>query len=288
VALAAALLAVPAVALAQGAGVSGLLIRVQGDLAVSADESADLVIVVSGDALVSGRAAAVVVIGGTARLSGARVGHLVVVRGTAELDGATVVTGDVWLTSASLEQAPDVTIRGAVRQGAGRFGWGWLTVSPALTVGVLSLLILTGLLAVAVAEGVMRRAGEALTTDTLGTVGSALALFLVVPVVSVLLFFTVVGIPVALTVLVVALPVLGLAGFSVSALRLGGWMLRSRSTRPYGAVLVGSAVLLAVGVVPVAGQVVVLLAGALGAGALALSVWRARKGVVDGAKAVAG
>ena len=121
---------------AQGGGVSGLLVRVQGDVVVGAGESADLVLVVSGDADVRGRAAAVVVVGGTARLTGARVGHLVVMRGAPELERGTVVEGDVWLTWAGLDQAPGARVEGAVHRGVARFGWGWLAVSPLLSVGL--------------------------------------------------------------------------------------------------------------------------------------------------------
>ena len=124
---------------------SGLLVRVQGDVVVDAGESADLVVVVSGDAEVRGRAAAVVVVGGTARLAGARVGQLVVVRGTAELDRGTVVEGDVWLTWARLDQAPGATVEGAVHRGVARFGWGWLAVSPLLSVGLGFLVVGVGL-----------------------------------------------------------------------------------------------------------------------------------------------
>ncbi|MFH1329877.1 MAG: hypothetical protein ABIJ48_04390 [Actinomycetota bacterium] len=278
VVLAGALLVVPAAALARGPGASGLLVRVQGDLSVDADEMADLVVVVSGDALIRGRAAALVVVGGTARISGARVGHLVVIRGTAELGRGAVVTGDVWLVSARLEQAAGAAVEGAVHRGVGRSGWGWLAISPLLSLGLLALVLATGLLAVAIGSGTLRRAGEVLTADVLGTLGSTLILFLVVPTAAVLAFFTVVGTPAALTTLVVVLPLLALAGFTVSALRLGRWMLRSTALRPYGAVVVGSMVLLAAGLVPVAGQLLVLAGGAFGAGALALAGWRARGG----------
>jgi hypothetical protein len=55
----------------------------------------------------------------------------------------------------------------------------------------------------------------------------------------------------------------------VAGFRLGTWVLRPRSERPYGAAALGSALLLALGLVPVAGPFLVALAAALGAGALA-------------------
>lgn len=287
--MAAALVAVPAVALAQSGGsVSGLLVRVQGDLVLDASESADLVMVVSGDAEVRGRAGAVVVVGGTARLVDARVGRLVVVRGTADLSGATAVGGDVWLLSAHLERAAGVTIGGSVQQGFGNLGWRWLAEEALLALGMLAVVLFVGWLAVAVGAGTMRRAGEALTDDLAGSLGAALLLFVVAPAVAVLLFFTVVGIPVSLAYLVVGLPLLALAGFSVSALRLGRWMLRSDPPRPYGAMLLGGVVLAAAGLVPFVGQVVVLLACALGGGALSVTARQAYEGEAGETPAIGG
>jgi hypothetical protein len=273
-ALAAGFAAVPPAAAAQGDGVSGLLIRVQGDVEVGGGESADLVVVVNGDADVRGRAAAVVVLGGTARLTGARVGHLVVVRGVAELGRGTVVEGDVWLTWARLDQAPGARVEGAVHRGVARFGWGWLAVSPLLSVGLAVLVVGVALLGVALSAGRMRRAVAGLTGDVWGALTWALVLFLVVPAAAALAYFTVVGLPASLVVLGLLLPVAGLAGFAVAGLRLGTWVLRSQEMRPYGAAALGSALLLLVGLVPVAGQILVLVAAALGAGALARTFGR--------------
>lgn len=268
-AVAVALLAVPAVALAQAGGnVSGFLVRVQGDVYLDASESADMVMVVSGDVEVHGRAGAVVVVGGTARLVDARVGRLVVVRGVAQLDGTTRVIGDVWLLSARLVQSDPATIGGSVQQGFGSPGWRFVTGEAFLALGVLGLVLLVGWVAVAVAAGPMRRAADALAGDLLGSLGAALVLFVVAPAVAVLLFFTVVGLPLSLAYLTVFLPVFALAGFTVCALRLGGWILRSGSGRPYWSVLLGGVVLAGVGLVPFVGQILVPVACALGAGAL--------------------
>ena len=265
----AALVAVPALALAQAGGVTGLLVRVQGDLVVGDGEAADLVLVISGDAEVQGRAAAVVVVGGNARLSGAQVGQLVVVRGAAQLERGTVVEGDVWLVSARLEQVPGATVAGAVHRGLYRFGWAWLTVSPLLSVGLAVMVAGVGLLAVALGPRRLRAAAGGLTADLAGAVTWALVLFVVGPGLAALAFFTVVGLPASLVVLGLLLPVAGLAGFAVAGFRLGTWVLRSRSERPYGAAALGSALLLALGLVPVAGPFLLALAAALGAGALA-------------------
>ena len=241
---------------------------------VDAGESADLVLVISGDAEIRGRAAAVVVVGGTARLTGARVGHLVVVRGTAVLERGTVVEGDVWLTWARLDQAPGAKVEGAVHRGVARFGWGWLAISPLLSVGLAVLGMAAALLAVALAPRRLQQAGAGLTGDFWGAVTWALVLFAAVPGLALLAFFTVVGLPAAVVVLGWLLPVLVLAGFAVAGLRLGTWALHSRAERPYGAAALGSALLLAAALLPVAGPILVLLAAALGAGALARTFGR--------------
>jgi len=269
------LLAAPAASALAPGTVSGLLVRVQGDVAVGEGESADLVVVVSGDAEIEGRAGTVVVVGGTARLADARVGRLVVVRGSAVLGGGSAVLGDVWLVSAGLEQAPGATIGGAVRPGFGFPGWRWLVDEPGLAVGALGLVLLAGWLAVAAGPGAMRGAAGALTSDPLGSLGAALLLFLVGPAAAVLLFFTVVGLPLSLVYLVVAVPALGLLGLGVAALSLGERLLRSAAARPYPAVLLGTVVLVAVGLIPYVGQVLVPLAAVLGGGALARNARRA-------------
>ena len=262
------LTAVPAVALAQMGGVTGLLVRVEGDVVISRGESADLVVVVSGNAEVRGRAAAVVVLGGEARLIGARVGHVAVVRGAVYLGEGAVVEGDVWLAWARLEQAPGAEVAGRVHRGVADYGWGWLAISPLHSLGLAVVAVSLALLAVAAVPRRTLAAGAALTRQTLGAVSWGLVLFLAVPAVGALLFFTVVGLPASLVMLGLLLPLAFLAGFTVSAVRLGRWVLRSSATRPYGAAALGSLLLLVVGLVPVAGQILVLLAGMLGAGAL--------------------
>jgi len=288
-AVAATLLAVPAVALAQAGGsTSGFLVRVQGDLFIDTNESADLVVVVSGDAEVHGRAGAVVVIGGNARLVDARVGRLVVVRGAAELAGSTRVDGDVWLLSAGVVQSGGAAVAGSVQPGLGSLGWKWVTGEIVLALGVLGLMLLVGWLAVAVGAGTMRRAAAALTGDFPGSLGAALLLFVVAPAAAALLFFTVLGLPLSLAYLVVFLPLLALVGCAVSALRLGQWILRSDSPRPYWAVLLGGVVLAAAGLVPFAGQILLPAACALGAGALASVAREAYKGEGEGASVLGG
>lgn len=267
--LVAVLGAVPLVALAQSGGeVSGLLTRVQGDLVISPDESADLVVVVNGDVDVQGRAGTVVVVGGTARLLDGEVGRLVVLRGAVDLSGRSRVYGDVWLLGAELRQSPVASIGGSVRSLFGFPVWRFLVEEPLLGVGMLLLVLAAGWAAVAVGTRTMRRAADALTAEFPGALGAALLLFVVVPAAALLLFFSVVGLPLASLYLAVGLPVLALAGFCVSALRVGGWIVRSRPRRPLRAMLLGGTVLTAAAVIPFAGQIIVAAACALGAGAL--------------------
>lgn len=271
--LASLLGAVPLVASAAGGGdVSGLMLRVQGDLLVEADESADLAVVISGDAEVMGRVGTLVVIGGTARLENARVGRLVVIRGTAELTGATRVTADVWLLSARLQESPDSRVGGSVRPVFGFPAWRLAVEEPRLAVGLLLLVLAAGWVAVAVGAATMQRAAGALSGDLPAALGVALLLFVLAPALALMLFFSVVGLPLSIAYLAVFLPALALAGFCVAGLLLGSWVLRSSSPRPYGAMLVGVLGLAAAGLIPYAGQVVAAAACALGAGALAVSV----------------
>jgi hypothetical protein len=190
-----------------------------------------------------------------------------VVRGTAELEGTARVFGDVWLMSARLEKSDGASVGGAVRGVLGAPAWRFLVEEPLLAAGLLVLVLTAGWAGVAVSAGTMRRAAGALTGDLSGSLGAALLLFVLAPAAALLLFFTVVGLPLSVVYLVVGLPILALVGFCVSGLRVGRWVVRTDSPRPYGAMLLGSAGLAVVGLIPFAGQIIVLLACALGAGA---------------------
>ena len=106
-----ALLAAPAAAQSNSDD-EGVLVRINGDVAVEAGAVHGLVVVIDGNLDFDGTATTVVVINGDATLTGATIEELVVVSGTANLGPGTVVTGDVHLADTTLDPGPNGHGRG--------------------------------------------------------------------------------------------------------------------------------------------------------------------------------
>lgn len=272
----------------------GLLVRVDGDVTIAADEEVETLVVVDGDARIEGRVDTVVVVDGTAVLRGAEVNDLVVVSGDAVLEAGTRIHGDVHLADSSLDRASDVVVSGKIRDD--------IDVSfPLLSFALFSLImylgfsifvVLAGLLAAGVAARQVRAAGAAITDDTGWTILGAIIAFVAVPIAAVFVFFTVVGIPTALGVLIFALPALWFMGYLVTGVLIGGTALNITSGdetegKPLLQAVVGLVALQIVGLIPVLGVVVVTFSGLLGGGAVALVGWRALRGSAAGERPAA-
>lgn len=272
------LAAAPAAAATAANDEGGVLVRVGGDTTVSAEDDADVVVVVGGDLDLTGQADTVVVVDGTARLDEATIDELVVVSGTAILGPGTTVSGDVQLVDSTIQQDPTATVEGDINNDA-NFPWAegvWL-MSLILVAGWAVLVILAGLALAAVAPGLARGVGRTITTDLGKSALAGLVLWLAVPIVALLAFGTVIGIPVAVTVLLMVLPAMAFAGLVVGAVRLGE-LLVSRGEgvgHPYLAATVGTTLLVVVGLVPFFGTIVLAVVSFLGSGALALHALRA-------------
>jgi hypothetical protein len=266
-------------AAAQGADEEGVLVRVNGEAAVPADENLGVVVVVDGDLVMEGTATTVVVVNGRAELRGATVETLVVVNGTASLGAGSRVTGDVRLVESNMTRDPSVAIEGSIVSGTGDFTRGFWLLGVLFMIGWAVLTILAALALAAVAPTFARRAARTITADLGRTIFAGLFVWVVVPILGVVLFSTLIGIPTALTIWFAILPTMGLIGFVVAGIRLGEYLTGGHEGigHPYLAALTGSAILLAVGAVPVLGPAVTLLATFLGSGAVALQALRAAR-----------
>lgn len=278
-AILAALLALPAAAWAQSDDASeGVLVRVDGNVAVGSGESIGTVVVVSGNLTLEGQAQTVVVVDGDVGISGGTVATLVVVRGSAVLvDGATV-TGDVWLTDSTLTTSDDSTIAGSVRRGF-RSTWvaGLWIVGLVLGLGLALLAVLAALIFAGIAPNLARRAGAAIRKDLGRVVVAGLLFWIVLPVLAGLLVITIVGIPAAFTVWFGVMPIFAFLGYVVVGIWLGELMVArdGGEGHPYLAAFIGTVVLVAVGIIPGLGWIVGILASLLGGSALALLAWQA-------------
>ena len=248
-----------------------VLVAVNGPIEVAADEHLDALVVIDGDARISGSVDTIVVAGATART-------LVVLDGTADLAAGTTILGDVHTFDGSVTTQEGAVVEGTVS------GFEDEAAALAILLIPLSILFFLGIGMVAIAAALMvaafaarqvreveatitREPGQSLVAGLVGLIG--------LPLVAVLLIVTVVGAPVGLTLLIIVLPAVALLAWLVAAIWVGDWLVaRMRGTReserPYLAAILGVIVLALAGVLPF----VTAIATLFGLGGLLLVAWR--------------
>ncbi|MGI9598270.1 MAG: hypothetical protein ACR2QK_19055 [Acidimicrobiales bacterium] len=255
-----------------------VLVRVRGDVSISTGETHGTIVVVDGDLDLSGAATTIVVVNGTADLGpGATADTLVVINGTADLGPGATITGDVQLVNSDINRDPTATVEGDIRDDADQLFTGFWLIGILLMAGWALLTILAALTLAAIAPTMARTVGRTITTEPAQTIGSALILWIAAPIISVVLFATIIGIPTALAIWLAVLPGLGFVGLLVAGVRIGEYVTARGDghRRPYLAAAVGTVILIIIGAVPIIGPIVVTIAAFLGSGALALHTWRA-------------
>jgi hypothetical protein len=281
-------LAAPAV-LAQDGSDDGLLMAFDENVTLPADQTAGAVLVVQGDATIAGTARSVTVVGGTATLEGATVGTLIVIDGTARLLDGTAVSGDVLQLNGNVEQAATATVGGQVRpfiQDVGSFVLFVGASLIALWIGAVLLMLVTGLAVAGFAARQVRTVEAVISNDPLKSFVVGLLMLIVPPVAIVLLALTVVGLPLALTLLFFVWPTIAFAGWVVAAIWIGDWLLRAAgrrqpAERPYLAAVVGLIVAGLLGIIPFVAAVTSIF----GLGALTVAGWRTLVGTSGGQSA---
>jgi hypothetical protein len=256
-----------------------VLVRVGGDSRVADDERLGLMVVVNGTAQIEGTVETLVIARGEATLEGARIGDMTVYQGRATLGPQTVIGGDLHLVESEVELAPDAVVVGEVTRDSPPWEVPGLTIFGTLFgLGTALVIILAGVVAAAIAPRGVRRAGETLTGEVGKTLLAALVVWLAIPLLAGIAMITVLGTPLGMTVVGIALPLLAIAGYLIAGIRVGDAFLystrRRYEVRPTAAAAVGIALLLVIGLVPLLGPIVNILAVLLGAGALALTLWR--------------
>jgi hypothetical protein len=120
-----------------------VLIAINGNLTVPADEQTDAVVVINGTATVLGHAKSVVVLKGSAVLQGATVQSVFVTGGTVTLGPGTTVTGDVRTINATVSQDPSAVVSGSIRNAdADLIGFAWAII-PLIILFVLGFALAT-------------------------------------------------------------------------------------------------------------------------------------------------
>lgn len=277
----AGLILAPALAAQAWPGKGGVAVRVNGNHRVGPEEREEVVLVIRGDARVEGTAEVLVVIEGNAVLANANVREVTVVRGQAEILEGTRVAGNIYLLDANVQVAPGAQVLGNIerRSGVGMARGLWL-FAAVFALGLSLALILSGLVAAAVAPQPLRAAGRALTDDLGNLLLAVAVVWIVLPLAAVAVLATVVGIPAGLGFFIFVMPTIGFLGFLVVGTRVGDFVLEqlrgaTEPDHPYLAALIGISLLLVVSLVPMVGGFLNLLAGVVGGGAVALTGWRA-------------
>jgi hypothetical protein len=250
-----------------------------GRLVVPEGETVHTAVIFNGNATIDGTVAeTLVVFNGRTEITGTVGEDLIVFNGSVVLRSGSRVGGDV--VSRQTPQIEDgATVGGGVDDletrwdywdvtFVGRFVW-WLAYSVSTLVLGLVLLLL--------APGLDPASVRALRDRLGGTIGFGLLLFVVLPIVAVLLFVTIVGIPLGLFLLL-ALALVYSIGYVVGALALGRRVVKEDSSR-YLAFLVGWGGLRLIGLIPFLGGLAWLIGTVVGLGTLWLTT-RAKPAVL--------
>ncbi|MGZ8636611.1 MAG: hypothetical protein ACXWX2_06515, partial [Actinomycetota bacterium] len=241
---------------------------VTGRLVVPEGETVQTAVIFNGNALIEGTVAqTLVVFNGRTEITGTVAEDVIVFNGAVVLRSGSRVGGDV--VSRQTPRIEDgATVEGSVDDlptrwdywdvtFLGRFAW-WL----AYTVSTLVL----GLILLVLARGLDPASVRALRDRLGATIGFGLLWFILLPIVAVLLFVTIVGIPLGLFLLL-ALALVYSIGYTVGALALGRLVVKRSGSR-YLAFLAGWGALRVIALVPFLGGIAWLVATVLGLGTL--------------------
>ena len=277
-----ALVAGPALA-QDGSEATDDQIVLTGRLVVAEDETVDAAVILDGPAQVSGTVEeSLWVFNGDVDVSGTVEGDVVVFNGDVVIRSTAEVGGDL-VTQSTPTVEEGATVRGDRSNPmtrfdydftvnfAGRIAW-WLGYS-------VSVLIL-GMLLLAFAPRVFPKVRDAAVTDVGSSIGWGFGLFFLLPIGSVLLLVTVVGIPLGVFTLL-ALAFLYTLGYVVATIGLGSRVLSSTQSR-YVAFLGGWVILRLLALIPFVGGWLWFLGSVWGLGLLAVAIRRGRSEVPVG------
>jgi hypothetical protein len=257
-----------------------LVLAAGGDIAVAADEQADAVFVIRGDARIAGTVNALIVIDGSATISGATLDSLVAINSTVELEDGTTILGDVSRLGSTVHQTGTVEIGGTLRDLAGdAAGFGLFLGAAAIVlwIGVAIATLVVGLLVAGLGARQVHAATRLITRQPGTTFLVGLLAVIVPPVAGAMLFATILGIPTAIGLLLVVWPAAAFVGYLVAVIWIGEWLLGARGSvemdperRPYRAVLLGLIVGFVLGIVPLLTAVISIF----GLGAVVRAAWQ--------------
>jgi hypothetical protein len=254
---------------------------VGGDAEIPAGDQADAVIVIKGDADISGTVTALILIDGTATLTGATVGTVALVSGTVDVGEGTTVVGDVAQVNGTVVQSGGV-IEGETRDMAVGFATLGLFVGAialVVWVGVGVATLIAGLLVATFAGLQMRKTTYLIGREPAMVILLGVGSLLLIPIVAVLAMATVIGIPLGLGILLILWPALAFMGYIVGATWIGEWLLSRRAgyvapVRPHVAVVLGLVIAFVAGIIPFITAIISIV----GTGAVIRAAWYTWRG----------
>lgn len=272
---------IPAAVLAQDADEEGLLLRVNGPVAVGENETIDNVIVIGGDATVDGTVTgSLLVINGDATVTGSVGEDVTVIRGTLNLESNAQVE-NVSVFRGNLQRDAGATVGGSVTEGDFQVSpWDWGIFWAFIWMGSTLVVLVSGLIFAGIGGRQLNAAGDSATREIGATLLGIVVLWFLLPIAMAMIFFTIVGIPLSVGYFLFVLPIVWFLGYLVSGTLLGRSILRGQreERHPYLAALLGLFILQIIGIIPVFGGLVAFLAGVFGSGALIVLAWHAWRG----------
>jgi hypothetical protein len=262
--------------------VDGVLVGVRDDVALAAGEAADAVVVVQGDALIEGDAGGVVAIDANVTIQGpgATVDDVFAIGGTltvgpgASVDEVTYLDTTLDIATGTVTQP----LRDIRTDLSGTLGWlavGFAVFLLVIWIGLGVATLVSGLLLIAFGTSQARRAAWLIGNHPLKVLIAGFLAAILPWIVFALLAVTIIGIPLAFG-LAVVWGLIVFLGYLVAGLWVGEHVLRSsrNSARPYGAVFVGTLILLLLSWFPL----VTFIAIWFGLGAVTMAGWRVLRG----------
>ena len=257
------------------------VLQVNRPVTVAPDESYEALMVVDDDVTVNGVVTdALIVVNGNAVINGEVRGDITIFSGTLTLGSAATVD-DVTLFRSDLTRADGAMIAGDLNehQSFTALSGFFAVVSVVFWIGTFIVTVLIGLAFVHFAGRFMARATETILQRPLETGVTGLATWVILPIVAIVAFVSLIGIPVGLVIVLVVAPLLALMGYLVAAYLVGTWLAAVTKIEAgrYLAVIAGVIVLQLLGLVPWIGGLVVFVATIFGTGALLYRLWKDRR-----------
>lgn len=257
------------------------ILQINRPATVATGDMVDVVVVIDDNAVIDGQVTdTLVVINGTATVNGSVTGDIVVAEGSLVVsDGATV--NDVSLFRSDMTQGANATVTGDITEENSYTGVGWgLTIfSVVFWIGTTIAILLAGFAIMALFGRQLDVAVQTINRRPMESVVSGLVTWVLVPILAILTFITIIGIPIGIGLLIVVIPLLALAGYMVAAYWLGLRVVTMANLRwgRYLALLTGLVILALVNLLPWFGGVVTFIATLFGTGALVYALYRSRR-----------